>query len=112
MIVCPEPSVSLFKALCMPFTTGDYSQAITREFARDPYRSSPSAELKLLRRLLSLDAAPGEPAERSGSVPKGESGSSIRISSSRCSSLSVALKKSVKWDSGSENVVQPSATAM
>lgn len=73
------------------------------------YRSSPSAELKLLLRLLSLEAAPGEPAERSGSAPNGESGSSIRISSSRCSSLSVELKKSVKWDSGSEKVVQESA---
>lgn len=76
-----------------------------------PYRSSPSAELKLVLRLLSLEAAPGEPAERSGSAPNGESGSSIRISSRRCSSLSVELKKSVKWDSGSEKVVQESAPA-
>lgn len=109
----PEPSVNVLKALCMPFITGDYNRVWHKTIGvwqrGQPYRSSPSAELKLLLRLLSLEAAPGEPAERSGSVPKGESGSSIRISSSRCSSLSVALKKSVKWDSGSEKVVQPSA---
>lgn len=90
-----------------------YHQGLHREMnvtdEGAPYRSSFSAELKLLLRLLSLEAAPGEPAERSGSVPNGESGLSIRISSSRCSSLSVELKKSVKWDSGSENVVQASA---
>lgn len=63
--------------------------------------------LKLERRLEPLEAS-GEPADRSGSVPNGESGSSMRISSSRCSSFSVALKKSVKCDSGSEKVVEPS----
>jgi len=61
---------------------------------RDGQRSSASSELKLLLRLLPLDAA-GDPAERSGSVPKGERGSSIRISSSRCSSFKVLQKKSV-----------------
>lgn len=70
------------------------SQSETNVTEGAPYRSSPSAELKLLLRLLSLEAAPGEPAERSGSAPNGESGSSIRISSSRRSSLGV--KKSVK----------------
>lgn len=58
-------------------------------------RSSPSSVLKLLLRLLSLDAL-GEAADSSGSAPNGDSASSIKSSSSRCSSFNVALKKSVK----------------
>ena len=83
-----------------------------------PYRSSsPSAELKLLRRLPSSEpswawpegawTAAGEREDSRGSAPNGDSASSIRISSSRwcSSSLRVAPKKSVKCESGSEKEV-------
>lgn len=68
-------------------------------------RSSLSSVLKLLLRLLPLEGL-GEVAESSGSVPNGDSASSMRSSSRRCSSFRVALKKSVKCDSGSEKVVE------
>lgn len=68
-------------------------------------RSSLSSVLKLLLRLLPFEGL-GEVAESSGSVPNGDSASSMRSSSSRCSSFRVALKKSVKCDSGSEKVVE------
>ena len=83
------------------------------------YRSSSSsAELKLLRRLPSLEPswawpswgawpAAGEREDSRGSAPNGDSASSIRIWSSRwcSSSFRVAPKKSVKCDSGSEKEV-------
>lgn len=86
--------------------TGGQLHSVTGQ-RPDGQSSSASSELKLLLRLLPLDAA-GDPAERSGSVPKGERGSSIRISSSRCSSFKVLQKKSVKWERGSEKVLEPS----
>lgn len=115
-VVRQEASVSPLNALRLPFNTGNTTTKTRCVFEEKKttlnYKSSPPAELKLLLRLLSLDAAPGEPADKSGSAPKGERASSIRISSSLCSSFSVALKKSVKWDSGSEKVVHPSVPVM
>lgn len=82
------------------FETGGQLESVTGQHL-DGQSSSASSELKLLWQLLPLDAV-GDPAERSGSVPKGERGSSIRILSSRCSSFKVLQKKSVKWERGSE----------
>lgn len=67
--------------------------------------------LKLLLLLLSFDAA-GDVEDKSGSAPNGDTVSSSKISSSRCSSFKAALKdKSVKCESGSEKAVDPSQTS-